>query len=60
MLLYFDNIYCALPQIVKSLRPEININSYKPLYLKPINLTFSKWGDLQKHKAVMSVDVHPF
>jgi len=52
--------YCALPQRVKSLNQEININSYKPLYLKPIDLTLSKWEDLQKLKAVMPVDVHPF
>lgn len=58
--LLFDDIYCALPQRVKSLHPEININSYKPLYLKPIDLTLSKWEDLQKLKSVMPVDVHPF
>jgi len=58
--LLFDNIYCVLPQRVKSLYPEININSYKPLYLKPIDLTLSKWEDLQKLISVMLVDVHPF
>jgi len=58
--LLFDDMYCALPLRVKSLEKEININSYKPLYLKPIDLTLSKWEDLQKLKAVMPVDVHSF
>lgn len=58
--LLFDDMYCALPQRVKSLHPEININSYKSLYLKPIDLTLSAWEDLQKLKTVMPVDVHSF
>lgn len=37
---------------------EININSYKPLIIKRIDLMLSKWEDLQKLKAVMPVDVH--
>lgn len=58
--LLFDDIYCELPQRVKPIDTEININSYKSLYLKPIDLTLLKWGDLQKLKAVMPVDVHSF
>lgn len=56
----FDDTYCALPQRVKTLGTLIKIKSYKQLYKKPIDLSLSKWEDLQKLKAVLPVDVHSF
>lgn len=58
--LLFNDPYCALPQRFKNYKPEININSYKPLYKKEIDLTLSKWEDLQKLKTVIPVDLHYF
>jgi len=36
------------------------LRNFLQFLVKSIDLTLSKWEDLQKLKAVMPVDIHPF
>lgn len=53
--LLFDDPYCVLPQRIKKILTKVNIDTYNPLYSKPIDLTLSKWNDLQKLKNELLV-----
>ncbi|KAL5246401.1 hypothetical protein ACI65C_013809 [Semiaphis heraclei] len=63
--LLFDDPYCAIPKKVFPRKKTIRIDEdqqfqYKPLYKKPLNLSLSKWNDLQKLKPVLPIDTHSF
>lgn len=43
----FDGVYYVQPQRIKNVETEVHIiNPYKPLYLKPINVSLWKFNDL--------------
>lgn len=63
--LSFDDPFCAIPKKVFPRKKFIRMNEeqkfqFQPLYKKSLNLSLSKWNDLQKLKKVLPIDTHSF